>query len=142
VIRDWPLIVTATSVVIGLWVIVTAVGGSAGGTPVDTVLSAGLSFAIVAAAAIPHVRIDDESVHVRKLLRVWTVPLTELIGIDSATAVVFPQRVPRLVIIDGSGVVFPLRAFAWSNTPAAYQRAVGEIRARAAALGNELAIDI
>jgi hypothetical protein len=142
VIRDWPLVVVTSVGIVALWVAVFATAGSTGGTWGDNLIAIVLSAAIVAVAAVPHVRVDDREIRIRKLIRTWTVPLTDLIGIDTARTAFSAQRVPRLVQMDGTGVVFPARGFSLSGVPGPYQRAIAQIQSRAAALGNDVAIDL
>lgn len=139
-IRDWPWILTNALIVLVAWAFTAAVAE----TPLlerpgPLLLPATLSVIVMALAWIPHVTVTSTTVYIRTLSRATEVELTDLIGIDYVTNPILRQRIPRLVLLDGSSTMLPGRGISWSGMTTANQRAETAIRARAAAIGNELA---
>jgi hypothetical protein len=141
VIRDVPWIVATVMILIAAWTLPLALVSDAETRGlVELVVSAVLSVVLLAIVWIPHITITNHEVSVRRLTREFVAPLEDLVGIDSTTSILFRQRVPRLVLLDGTGIPLPVRGFTWSGTPRVYRDAIAEIRTRAAVLGNEIAI--
>jgi hypothetical protein len=139
-IRDWPWIVTNALIVFVAWTFTAAVAETPlFERPGTLVLPLTLSVVVMAFAWIPHVTVTSTTVHIRTLSRTTEVELTDLIGIDSVTNPLLRQRIPRLVMLDGSSTMLPGRGISWSGMTTANQRAEAAIRARAAAAGNDLA---